>query len=155
MFGAKSKKQKIQARSSSEAELYALDDVLAQLQWGVNLMNEIGYRQDPVPLFQDNKSTIVMAEKGDGLDGRSKHIKARYFYVKHLIDRGVLKVVYLPTKEMVPDVLTKPMSGQDFRKFRAMILGEEPVHFGGRVLVVCGEHRRIWKMAKACLTRCG
>ena len=121
-----SSKIKLQGRSSAEDELYGVDKVLSVLQHATNFMEEIGYPQKAVPLGQDNKSTITMCEKGHSNDGRARHIKARYFYVKFLIDAGVLEVFYVPTLDMVADIFTKPLSGALFRKFRRAILGEYP-----------------------------
>ena len=121
-----SSKIKLQGRSSSEDELYGADKVLSVLQHMTLFMTEIGYAQRAVPLGQDNKSTIVMCEKGHSNDGKARHIKARYFYIKHLIDRGVIRVEYLPTGSMIADIFTKALSGALFRKFRRTLLGEYP-----------------------------
>ena len=61
----KSSKQKIVTRSSTEAELIGISDALSQILW----MREYVLHQNivvgPVILFQDNKSTIFLASKGD------------------------------------------------------------------------------------------
>jgi hypothetical protein len=36
-------------------------------------------------------------------------------------------VVYKATREMIADIMTKPLQGELFRKMRAALLGMEPV----------------------------
>jgi len=54
---------------------------------------------------------------------RTKHIKARYFFVKDKIEEGEVEIRYCPTEKMWSDVLNKPKQGSPFRKDRAMLMG--------------------------------
>jgi hypothetical protein len=67
-------------------------------------------------------STMVMANKGEGNPNNSRHINIRYFYIKELIESGLVTVEYCPTLEMKADILTKPLIGNNFFKLRQMIL---------------------------------
>ena len=68
-------------KSSTEAELVAIDDVMGQIMWTRNFL--IG--QDvsltmATNIYQDNKSTILLAENGKGSSSRrTKHLEVRYF----------------------------------------------------------------------------
>jgi hypothetical protein len=73
-------------------------------------------------VYQDNKSTIIMAEKGCSTSERTRHINIRYFFVKDRINTGEQKVVYKPTTEMIADLLTKPLQGELFRVLRKELL---------------------------------
>eukprot|EP01034_Spumella_vulgaris_P022924 gene22924-29102_t len=117
-----STKQKLVSRSSTESELIALHDGLAKVVWLKELMSELGYEYGPSVMFQDNKSTITLAERGASNSGKSKHIAVRYFYVKQLIDEKQVSVEYLPTEEMIADILTKPIVGNQFFKLRRLLL---------------------------------
>jgi hypothetical protein len=120
----KSRKQKLVARSSTEAELIALHDGLPQVVWTRNLLEELGYKQPEAEVFQDNKSTIFMAETGRGNHNRSKHIAVRFFYAKGLIDEKVVKVTHLSTHEMVADAFTKALPKRQFLKMRDALLSD-------------------------------
>jgi hypothetical protein len=61
---ASSVKQKIVTKSSTEAELVAASDGLSYGLWVRNFMQYLGYTALPIKLMQDNKSAIIMAEKG-------------------------------------------------------------------------------------------
>jgi hypothetical protein len=74
-------------------------------------------------VFEDNQSSIILANKNKGATiTRTKHIQVRFFYVKQLIEQNHIKIEYLPTEEMVADILTKPITGKLFLKLRNAIL---------------------------------
>ena len=122
---ASSTKQKVVGKSSTEAELIGLTDGSSQIVWARDYLQHQGYSTHATIVNQDNKSTIVMATKGKSNSGRSKHINVRYFYIKDRIDAGELVLQYLPTEQMVADILTKPLQGALFRSIRSKLLNEE------------------------------
>ena len=96
-----------------------------QKDWEVNKpaqLEELGYSQSEAEVFQDNKSTIMMAETGHGNHNRSKHIAVRYFYAKGLIQDKVIKVTHLSTHDMVADAFTKALPRGQFLKMRNALL---------------------------------
>ena len=52
----------------------------------------------------------------------TKHIKARYYFIKDKIKEGKVDVGYCPTTEMWSDVLNKPKHGTSFKKDRAVLM---------------------------------
>ncbi len=74
-------------------------------------------------LYQDNISTQLLIENGGMSSGkRTKHIKAKFFFIKNRVDKGVIKVMDCPTKEMWADMLTKPLQGMAFQTMRAELM---------------------------------
>jgi hypothetical protein len=53
---------------------------------------------------------------------KTKHIKAKFFFIKDRIDDGEIKVIDCPTEEMWADNLTKPLQGMAFRTMRAILM---------------------------------
>lgn len=121
----KSSKQKLVSKSSTESELIGLSDSLTQILWSRLFIQAQGYQVPPVTVHQDNKSTIVLAEKGRSNAGRTRHINIRYYFVKDKIESEEIRVRYTPTEEMVADFFTKPLQGSLFIKFRTFIMGHE------------------------------
>jgi hypothetical protein len=119
-----SRKQKINTKSSTESELVALDDALTTILWTLYFIEAQGYSIEQNIIFEDNMSTINLAVNGTfSSSKRTKHIKARYFFIKDKIEEGEVEIRYCPTEKMWSDVLNKPKQGGPFRKDRAMLMG--------------------------------
>ena len=109
-----SAKQRCVATSTTEAEYIALCEASKQGQWLRTLLQEIGRekllggRGHRVQLFGDNQASLAIA--ADPMSHRrTKHIDVRYHYVRQLVAFGKMDVDYIPTEDMLADVLTKPL----------------------------------------------
>jgi hypothetical protein len=112
-----SRKQSIVTRSSTEAELVALDDAVRKIIEIRMLLENIGFKQEkPTVIYQDNKSTILIATS-ETTSNKLKHVNNRYFFVREKIAEGIITLEYLPTERMLADGLTKPLQGQAFKDF--------------------------------------
>jgi hypothetical protein len=120
---SRSVKQKINTRSSTEAELVALSDSISQVIWVRNYLMSQGYDLGPAVVHQDNLSTLALVRSGKPTSDRTRHINIRYFFVRDKELNGEVKLVYTPTDEMSSDGLTKPLQGEAHRKYVAA-LGE-------------------------------
>jgi len=121
-----SRKQKLNSRSSTEAELIGVDDAITQVLWTRLFMEEQGYPIKENIVYQDNKSCILLAKNGRSSAGkRSRAINIRYFFVTDQIEKGHIKMDHCPTNDMWADFQTKPLQGEKFRKFRALLQGSQ------------------------------
>ena len=60
-------------------------------------------------------STLSLAKNGYvSSSKRTKHIKAKYFFICHFHNTGELDLQYCPAKQMWADVLTKPLQDAKF-----------------------------------------
>jgi hypothetical protein len=122
---AKSGKQKLHTRSSTEAELVALDESVLHLLWLRQLLDFIGYPQQPAYVYQDNKSTIMVCETGQSRNGKLKHMAVRYYFIHGQIEQNIVQIKYCESAEMVADILTKPLTGEIFNRLRNKALNKE------------------------------
>ena len=121
LITAKSSKQKPTSKSSCEAELIAADLSTTHTVLAAQTLAEFGY--DIIPeLGQDNEGTISLAHNGRSKVRNTKHINTRYFAIKELIDTNQLDLLHVRTNDMIADMLTKPLTGSKFIKFRARIM---------------------------------
>ena len=117
-------KQKINTRSSTEAELVGVDDFMGMILWTQHFLEAQGYGIFKHILFQDNNSAILLEKNGKASAGkRSRHLNVRYFFVKDIVDQGRLTIQHCPTLDMPADFMTKPLQGSKFLEFRNLILG--------------------------------
>ena len=122
-----STRQKINTKSSTEAELVGVNDILPQALWTRYFLEAQGYAVNESIVYQDNKSTILLAENGKASSGkRTRHINIRYFFIKDRVASGEVKIEHCPTNEMIGDFFTKPLQGMQFIKFRDMIMNVNP-----------------------------
>jgi hypothetical protein len=110
---AKSTKQKMVAKDSTEAELIGLTDKVDSVLKTDEFMRGQGHDMDLPVVFQDNTSTISLATKGGG-KYRTVHLRVRQARVKEMVDNGMLVIEHMPTGNMIADVLTKPLQGTLF-----------------------------------------
>ena len=104
----KSYKLKMITRSSSEAELVVLEEASTFTGWYKNLLSDLGIDVGAIPIYQDNKSTIIMAAQGGNFQ-RTKHLMMKDLYIKERLECNDARLLYLPTEDMVADLLTKPL----------------------------------------------
>ena len=118
-----STRQKLNTRSSTEAELVAVDDCMSQVLWTRYFLSAQGYNINDCVIYQDNKSAILLEENGRASSSkRTRHINIRYYFVTDRANCGEIKVQHCPTTEMLGDYFTKPLQGGLFTKFRDRIL---------------------------------
>ena len=82
LIGKRSSKQKLNTKSSTEAELVVKDDAMGQILWTRHFLAAQGVHVLTTTIYQDNKSTILLSENGRLLNGkRTWHINVRYNFM--------------------------------------------------------------------------
>ncbi len=105
-----SRKQKLNTKSSTEAELVGADDVATMILWTKLFMEAQGHTIEKNVLGQDNKSTMLLLNNGKRSSSKRTHaLNIRYFFLTDQIEKGNLEVEYVPTTEMVADYMSKPL----------------------------------------------
>jgi hypothetical protein len=121
-------KQKLNSKSSTEAEIIGVSDFLPNMIWARMFLEHQGYHIDENVLYQDNQSAIKIEVNGSkSCSKRSRHIDMRYFFIKDRLETEGIKVVYCPTEQMVADFFTKPLQGKLFHYLKAIVMGQEPI----------------------------
>jgi hypothetical protein len=121
----KSSKIKLMVKSSTEAEVVAASDGCTQVIWCREFLLAQGdgqYTEKPAVLYQDNKSAIHLLEHESSTSDRTRHVNIRYYWIRDKVDSKEINIVYIPTDDMIADILTKPLLGEKFRKLRSMLL---------------------------------
>ena len=122
-FISSSKVQKLNSKSSTEAEIIAVSDGMNIPLWLADFIAHQGYKPQPVRLEQDNQSCIALLNKGRSTAETTRFIAIRKFWISDYIRNGAINVVYVPTEDMTSDFFTKPVQGAVFVKLSKMILG--------------------------------
>jgi uncharacterized protein (UPF0332 family) len=121
-----SSKQKLNTRSSTEAELVGVDDCMGKILWTKNFMESQGYNVHTTA-YQDNESAILLEKNGKASSSkRTRHINIRYFFITDCVQKGNINIEHCPTKDMLGDFFTKPLQGYLFKKLRSLIMNLPP-----------------------------
>ena len=127
------RKHKLNTGSSTEAELVSIADILGMMMWCKYFMEAQGYAIENNILYQDNNSTILLANNGKISDGKNiKHIKNRFFFITYKVAMGDIEIQHKGTDEMWADVNTKPTQGKRFRVMCGHVMGI-PEYYNGDV----------------------
>ena len=120
-----SKTQKSVALSTAEAEYMALSDASKEAVHLKALLASMGYGQsEPIVIYEDNQAAQKIAEN-PVLHDRTKHIDIRYHFVRELVEGLKISVVYINTKQMIADLLTKAVSRMTFETLVGPLFGKE------------------------------
>jgi hypothetical protein len=100
-------KQKLNTKSSIEAEVVGVSDFLPTMIWVRMFLEPQGYEIDENIVYQDNESAIMIEKNGSKLcSKRSRHIDMRYFFItKDRLESEKVDIVFCPTEYMVADFL--------------------------------------------------
>jgi hypothetical protein len=126
VYGA-STKQKLNTKSSTEAELVGINDLMPQVLWTRYFLEVQGYAVTNSIIYQDNQSAMLLEKNGrESSSKRTRHINICYFCVADQIAADEVKVEYCPTADMLGNFFTKPLQGSLFWKFRDLIININP-----------------------------
>ena len=101
----------------------AVNDSMGQVLWTRHFLAAQGKHVLTTTIYQDNKSTILLAENGKTSSSkRTRHLDIRYFFVTDKIKKGKVEIAYCPMQEMLGDFFTKPIQGTQFARMRSKLL---------------------------------
>lgn len=120
-----SKQQSFVVLSTAEAELVALSAAAQEACFLHNFLLELRLLDTAVPITisSDSLSAKAIAENPIRRS-RVKSLDLRDYFVRQCINRGIIRLAYCPTDEMVADALTKALNKQPFEHHRAKLLSE-------------------------------
>ncbi|EKD14770.1 retrotransposon protein, putative, unclassified [Drepanopeziza brunnea f. sp. 'multigermtubi' MB_m1] len=117
LFSWKSKLQSIIAQSTTEAEYMAINSAAKEAVYIKQFLTELGYyMQDKFPLYTDNNGALLLA-KNPVFHERTKHIAVKYHYIRDLINKGIIDLVYIRTLNQKADGFTKALDKLKFNEF--------------------------------------
>ena len=125
-----SKMQTEIALSTAESEYIALSQAMREVIPFMTFLQEISAiipLHLPQPevyckVFEDNESCIKMA-KAEKFTPRTKHIALKYHHFRSYVEKGMIKILSIGTKEQIADILTKPLECNSFKYLRKKLNG--------------------------------
>ena len=111
------RKQTSIALSIAEAKYIATCSAYSEVVWLRKMLSGLFdveiYATD---ILCDNHSCINII-KNPIFHDKSKHVEIKYHFIRDMVQKGAVKLKYVPIEEQVADVLTNPMARVKFEYF--------------------------------------
>ncbi|KAK2067923.1 hypothetical protein P8C59_001622 [Phyllachora maydis] len=118
----KTKRATTIALSTLEAETDGLTEAIREVQWIIGLFSELHRPIDqPITLYGDNQGSIIVAND-PALHARTKHTLLKFRYVREQVKAKIVTIIYLNTKRMPADGLTKALPVSRFSYYILPVL---------------------------------
>ncbi|CAL3969519.1 unnamed protein product [Diplocarpon coronariae] len=105
------------AQSTTEAEYMAINSAAKEAVYIKQILLELGfYIQNKLPLYTDNNGALLLAKNPQFYE-RTKHIAVKYHYIRDLISKGEIDLIYINTLSQKADGFTKLLAKPQFVEF--------------------------------------
>ena len=95
--------------STAEAKYVAATHAAKEAIWLRRLIFELfPMTTTPTPLYCDNQAALTLATT-DNYHARTKHIDIRYHFIRDVVQKGSIDLIFCPTEDMIADTLTKSL----------------------------------------------
>jgi len=117
-----SKLQRTIALSSCEAEYMAIKEAIKEQQYINSILSELRpiykdkFAIECLNIYIDSNSAIELA-KNPVYHARTKYIDIQYHYIRECLQKGVSKLIWVPTEGQLADGLTKAISNDKWTRF--------------------------------------
>jgi hypothetical protein len=126
-FYSKSGKQTLVTTSSTHAEMRALYSLVVDIIFVVHLCSELGRSIElPCVVLEDNQPVIDLTSELAGRVKRCKHFLMLVDFIKEQVEHGLIALEKVDTKLNVADLLTKIVTGAEFRLKAELLRGDGP-----------------------------
>jgi len=102
-----SKKQKIVARSSTEAKYRSVANTAAELNWVSSLLYDLGLPLPICPVIYCDNVGATQLCSNPVFHSRMKHVAIDFHFIRDQVQNGTLRVVHISSTDQLVDLLTK------------------------------------------------
>lgn len=99
------------SRSSTEVEYHALTSVTSEITWLKSLLKDFWVDVDSAMVYCDNQAAIHIV----------KHVEIDCQFTIEKVNEGLIKLVHVPSKHQLADLLTKPLPQSLFVPFMSKL----------------------------------
>jgi hypothetical protein len=112
----KSKGQRGVVLSTTEAEYVAISETVREIKFILQVLESMNLDMDyPVTVLVDNVGAIFLANNRTTGE-RTKHVDIRHHFVREHIEDGIVKIVFVRSKNNDADIFTKNLPGESYER---------------------------------------
>lgn len=132
MISWTSQKQRVVARSCTEAEYRAIAHTTAELLWIQQLLRDLHVTlPQPPTLHCDNIGETFLC-KNQVIRTRSKHIALDFDFVREQVESGALKISQVHSVDQLADIFTKPLGKDRITQLQTKLQTTTALELAGR-----------------------
>jgi hypothetical protein len=110
----KSKKQKVVAKSSTEAKYRVMTFTVSELIWVKQVLTDFNFKsEEPMRMYYDNKATRHITTN-HVFHERTKHIEVDCHFIREKIQTKYIKTPFVRSQDQLVDAFTKFLSIKAF-----------------------------------------
>ena len=111
--------------SVTETELVAATQCVQEILYVKKVIESIGLKVElPIILKMDDKGAKDLINNWS-VGGRMRHIEVKYFSLREMKEKGVIKVEWICSENNCSDIFTKNLSGAIFKKHIKRFCGND------------------------------
>jgi len=123
----KSGKQRTVVRSSTEAEYKALAYGTTEVIWLQYLLTHLQVPSVSTPtIWYDNLGATYLSANPI-FHAPTKHVEIDYHFVRDQVAKKEIQILFIPSRDQLADVFTKPLSVASFTAFRFKLRVDPPL----------------------------
>lgn len=130
-----SKRQAIVSRSSAEAEYRGVANAVSECCWIRHLLSELHVPVDKATIVYCDNISAVYLSKNPVHHGRTKHVEFDVHFIREKVVVGIVRVLHVPTKQQLADIMTKGLPTAQFEDFRSSLYLHDDARTAGGVNV--------------------
>jgi hypothetical protein len=112
----KSKGQRGVVLSTTEAEYVAVSETTREIKFIMQVLESMSLKVDyPITVHVDNVGAIFLANNRTTGE-RTKHVDIRHHFVREYIEEGIVKIVFVRSRENDADIFTKNLPGEGYER---------------------------------------
>ena len=115
-----SKKQATVAKSTSEAEFYAMSAAASEGAWILQFLQQVGFgsfETNRIQMLEDNQGAEKFATNPIAHQGL-RQVGIHHLFIREMIEDGLVQLQHVASDENIADICTKPLAKTKFKKFR-------------------------------------
>jgi hypothetical protein len=101
--------QSVVTLSTTEAEYISGVEAGKKIIWTCNILSEFGYKVDGASLMKMDNQSVISVLKNPEHHSHMRYLDLCFYWLRDTVESGLIALSYIPTSEMVADILTKPL----------------------------------------------
>ena len=110
------------ALSSCESEYVALTTCVQEVNFVLNLFNELEISLSGIIIKTDSRSAMALVDNPI-VSQRSKHIDIKFHYIREFLKQREANLMYVKTDLNQADIFTKDLHGNKFKTLVGLVYG--------------------------------